>query len=125
MTHRNDLLSAGLIPPGPPPELRPRALAAARETMGRSESPDVWSRIWDSRPAHFAWAASVAALLFGHIVLGGVGSTSAVKTAGPIADTSTPLGELNEIALLPRLTVELPGWEVSASASPTEIEDRL
>ena len=129
MTLRNDRLPAGLIPPGPPPELRQRVLGAAREAMGRTGSPDIWSRIWNSRPAHFAWAASVAGLLFGHIVLGGGGPTPPVRTLHPAAAASLT-DEIEEIALLPRLTVKLPAWEVSASAtrnrvaSPSESEDR-
>ena len=94
MNHRNDRLSSGLIPPGPLPELRQRTLAAAREAMGRAESSDIWSRIWDSRSAHFAWAASVAVLLFGHIILGGGGSTPPVKTVHPVTASSSGSVEL-------------------------------
>jgi hypothetical protein len=58
----------GLKPPLPPPELRSKALAAAREQLTAEAVPDVWSRIWNSRGIRLAWAASVMVLLVGHIL---------------------------------------------------------
>jgi hypothetical protein len=61
-------LMEGLEPPLPPPELRSKVLAAARQRMKAEETPDVWSRVWNHRGLRLAWAATVAVLLAGHIL---------------------------------------------------------
>ena len=130
MTHRSDPLFECLAPPDPSPELRQRALAAAREALRRAESPDIWTRIWNSRPVQLGWAASVGALLFGHIVIGGVPPAESAFPAMPLAAATGANPELAEVADSGRLTVSLPSWEVDgqrASAKPVqklESEDR-
>lgn len=57
----------GLAPPQPPPELRTRTLAAAAESL--PSGGDVWARIWASRRLRLAWAAAVACLIAGHLLL--------------------------------------------------------
>ena len=73
-----DRLMEGLEPPHPPPGLRAKALAAARERLEVSAVPDVWSRIWHHRGLRLAWAASVLALLAGHIL-------ATLSPVGPIS----------------------------------------
>ena len=63
-----DRLIEGLEPPRAPTDLRTRVLAAARERL-ETESPDVWSRIWDHRGIRLAWAATVVLLLAGNVLL--------------------------------------------------------
>jgi hypothetical protein len=63
-----DRLMEGLEPPQPPPELRSRTLAAAREQLAADAAPDAWSRIWNHRGMRLAWAATVAVLLAGHVL---------------------------------------------------------
>jgi hypothetical protein len=60
-------LFEGIEPPAPPPKLRSRALAAAREK--KSEIPDLWSRIWNHRGLRLVWAAAVVLLLAGHLLV--------------------------------------------------------
>ena len=67
----------GLQPPQPPPELRARVLAAARETEA---APHVWSKLWNHSGLRLAWATSVVLLLAGHILVG--------TGNGPAADPS-------------------------------------
>ncbi|MCG6947751.1 MAG: hypothetical protein LJE93_02395 [Acidobacteria bacterium] len=59
-------LFEGLETPEPPPHLRARVLAAARDTA--TGTPDVWSRIWHHRGLRLAWAATVVLLLAGHLL---------------------------------------------------------
>ncbi len=67
-------LFEGLEMPKPPPHLRARVLAAARDAA--TETPDVWSRIWLHRGLRLAWVTSVVLLLAGHILVGtGTGQT--------------------------------------------------
>jgi len=61
-------LMEGLEPPQPPPELRSKTLAAARERLAGEAAPDVWSRIWNHRKFRLAWAAAVVVLLAGHVL---------------------------------------------------------
>lgn len=53
----------GLASPGPPAELRERVLARAREALAQEAVPDVWTRIWESRPLRIAWAAAASLLV--------------------------------------------------------------
>jgi hypothetical protein len=61
-------LIEGLEPARPPLTLRSRVLEAARERL-ETESPDVWSRIWDHRGIRLVWAATVVLLLAGNVLL--------------------------------------------------------
>jgi hypothetical protein len=54
---------AGLTSPGPPPELREKVLAPAREALAKEVVPDVWTRIWESRPLRLAWAVAAVLLV--------------------------------------------------------------
>ena len=72
----DERLFGGLEPPRPPTDLRSRVISAARQHMG-TESPDLWSRIWNQRGLRLAWAAAVVLLLAGHVLFipgNGVGS---------------------------------------------------
>jgi hypothetical protein len=60
-------LMGGLEPPQPPPELRARVLAAARNAEA---APDFWMRLWNHGGLRMAWAASVVLLLAGHVLIG-------------------------------------------------------
>lgn len=57
----------GLEVPAPPPHLRARVLEAAR--ADKTETVDVWTRIWNIRGLRLAWAASVLLLLAGHVLV--------------------------------------------------------
>ncbi len=123
MNDRNEALSGGIHPPTPPPELRARALSAARRAVNRTDEPDVWTRIWNSRPAHFAWAASVAGLIFAHLVVPNPVAGNGPDAALPLAAAAGADSELAEIAALPRLSSKLPGFEVvppNAGSRPNE-----
>jgi hypothetical protein len=63
-------LLEGLEPSLPPPDLRPKVLAAARVRMAAEPVIDVWSVIWENRGVRLAWAGAVALLLAGHVFLG-------------------------------------------------------
>lgn len=119
MSHQRDLMSGKMIPPSPPPELKGRAVSAARAAMNRAEEPDVWMRIWGSRLARLAWAASIGALIFGHLVIGGAVSAGPTEPALPLAAVAEANDELAEIVGLQRLTVDLPGWEVAPRDAAT------
>ncbi len=120
MTHRPDPLFEGLAPPDPSPELRVRALAAAWEALGRAERPDIWTRVWKSRPAHLAWAASIGVLVFGHLVVGDALRSGSTGPALPLAAAVAANDELAEVAGLGRLTAQLPGWEMTVRTTPTQ-----
>lgn len=64
-----DRLMRGFEPPMPPPDLRSRALAAARNGAADSTTSDVWSTIWNNRGVRLAWAGAATLLLAGHIFL--------------------------------------------------------
>lgn len=129
MNLRSDHLSGNLIPPQAPPELRQRVLSAARQTMGQAAPRDLWTRIWESRPIRLAWAASIGALIFGHLVIGGAVSAGPAQPAIPLAAAVGADDELAEIIDLQHVTVDLPRWELVARDAPsptdtsTESED--
>lgn len=90
--------------------------------MGQADPSDLWTRIWRSRTAHLAWAASVAALLFGHIIIG-VGATSGpADTLRPVLAAAAMRDELAEVIDVERVTIELPGWEIRVSWDRVETE---
>jgi len=122
MTRRNEFLPGDFVPPSPPPELRRRTLAAARLAMEQAEQSDLWTRIWRSRTAHLAWAASVAALLFGHIVIGVGAASGPAETLRPVMAAAATRDELAEVIDVERVTVELPGWEIRVSWDRIEPE---
>jgi hypothetical protein len=92
-------------PPAPPTELEGRSLAAARTAMARPAArTDIWTRLWESRTARFAWAAALAALVLGHVILsvpareGTARPGAHLYLAGNVLDP-----ELAEATELPRL----------------------
>jgi hypothetical protein len=78
-----DRMMGGLEPPQPPPELRSKTLAAARERLTGEAAPDMWSRIWSHRGLRLAWAATVVLLLAGHTLatLSPIGSPTSIDPA--------------------------------------------
>jgi len=122
MNLRSDHLPGGLTPPQAPPELRQRVLSAARRTMSQAPPRDLWMRIWENRPIRLAWAASIGALIFGHLVIGEAVSAGPAQPAIPLAVAAGTDAELAEIVDLQRVTVELPGWEMVTrdTATPTD-----
>jgi len=100
--------------------LRARTLTAAREALGRTDEPDVWMRIWNSRPAQLAWAATVAVLIFGHLQIGGAMPAGSDHLALPIGAAVGSNEELAEIADLRRVTAALPGWEIATRVPVTQ-----
>jgi hypothetical protein len=58
-----------LEPPQPPPDLRSKALAAARARMCAEPTPEIWSRIWNHRGLRLAWVAAVVLLVAGHAII--------------------------------------------------------
>lgn len=92
---------AGLRPITPPVEMRARTLAAAHEALARGSQPrDRWTWIVENRAVRLAWAASVIALLLGHLALSAPdGPTSPPTRLTPrFADRSAP--EVIELATL-------------------------
>ena len=69
MNRSPDELLRRVAPVGAPPELRARALDAARRARHQPRPDDVWSRMWASRTLRLAWAASLASLLIAHVAL--------------------------------------------------------
>lgn len=122
MTNPSSKLTEGLVPPGPPPELRHRALAAARAAMTVNGRDDIWSRLWRSRPIRLAWATSVAALLFGHIIIGAGAPSGPPDTIRPLMAEGAIRDELAEVIDVERVTTELPGWEIQVSRNRVETE---
>jgi len=83
---------------------------------------DIWSRLWRSRSIRLAWAASVAVLLFGHIVIGAGALSGPADTIRPLMAAAALRDELAEVMDVERVTTELPGWEIQASRERVETE---
>ncbi len=83
---------------------------------------DIWSRLWRSRPVRLAWATSVAALLFGHIVIGAGAPSGPADTIRPLMAAAAISNELAEVIDVERVTIELPGWEIRVSRDRVETE---
>lgn len=122
MSKQHADLPSDLNPPGPPPELRSKVLAAARPRLG-TERPDVWARILGSRAARLAWAVSIGCLLFGHVVVSNGSRTEPSQTALSLAVIADLGDELAEVAVLPRVTASLPEFEVSRPLQRTESDE--
>jgi hypothetical protein len=84
--------------------------------------PDLWSRLWESRAARLAWAAAVATLLLGHVVLSLPGRPPAPRPAAPLMLASaTPDPELAEAVTLPRLgSGRLPQLDTAPVREPAQ-----
>jgi hypothetical protein len=96
---------AGLAPPGAPPDLRARVLAASRAALLAAPArPDLWTLLWVSRPLRLAWAASLLLLLAGHVVLVRPSRPRIeAATLPPSRSVSEAEAELAAIGRLPRL----------------------
>ena len=96
---------AGLAPPGAPPELRARVLAASRAALLAEPEPrDRWKTLWESRPLRLAWAASFLLLLAGHAVLVHPSRPRPEAATLPLSrSVSEADAELAAIGHLPRL----------------------
>lgn len=117
MRDRTDHRSDALRPPGPPPELRARTLAAARRAMTqRSSRPDFWVRIWSSRPLRLAWAVTLAGLVLGHVLVG-IADRKRPIGSPPATAAASAESELADVVELGRFTVDLPGFEIRITAS--------
>jgi len=95
----------GLAPPGAPPELKIRVLAASRVALLAEPEPrDHWKTIWESRPLRLAWAASFLLLIAGHAVLAPSGrpqgQAATPSVSRPVSEADA---ELAAIGHLPRL----------------------
>ena len=99
----NDDPFHGFQPPEPPPGLGEEVLRAARRRFSESSAaaaPDVWLRLYRSRTARFAWAASVVFLAALHLAL------PQRPAAAPPSTVSAPRldPEVGAIARLPRIS---------------------
>jgi len=121
MNRHAEPLFSTLQPPDPPAVLRRRVLAAARAALNDGRAPDVWDRLWTSRPVRLAWAASVLGLAIGHLAISGRVPQPPAETAVPVASIAVNHGELADLAELGRLTAELPGWEIAATRNDERI----
>ena len=108
---------AGLAPPAAPPELREKVLAAARTALLEPpRRPDAWARLWESRAARLAWAASVLLLLGGHAL---VPRPHAGRPAAPPPAALAARGADAEIAAIGRLPrLDLDARPLRAEAGP-------
>ena len=97
----------GLAPPPPPAPLESRVLRAAREAMERDRSRDGWARAWESPVWRLAWAATLVALIAGHVGLS-LRSPAGPGVAGAPATAPSPAagGELAAVDGLLRLDID-------------------
>lgn len=123
MTRRPESLANLLAPPGPPSGLRTPTLEAARAAMGNARRPDIWARLWNSRPARLAWVVSVAVIAFGHLMIGDGGPSTPANRAVPVTAVAEMRNELAEVAALPRLAVRMPGFEIARSKPNSQSDD--
>jgi len=105
MNGREKDLFAGLGRPRAPDGLREKALDAAREAM---DAPPVtrWEAVWDSRAARLALAASIAALIAGHLLLAALPFPGGGATRRAEMDLGGPEPEVLAVAMLPRIRLE-------------------
>ena len=96
----NDTPLGGFEPPEPPPGLREAALRAGREAFAAAPAPDFWSRLYRSRAARLAWAASVVLFVAFHLAL-----PRRPEAVSPMAVSAPDLDpEVGAIARLPRIS---------------------
>ena len=67
--NRLDELFDGLLTPSPPPDLRRRSLEAAARAPAGETVIDIWTRLWASRTARWAWATAVVLLLAANVMV--------------------------------------------------------
>jgi len=90
--------------------------------MTENGGDDIWSRLWKSRPIRLAWAASVAVLLFGHMVIGTGAPSGPPDTLRPVMAAAGLRDELAKVIDVERVTIELPAWEIRVSRDRVETE---
>jgi len=108
-------------PPAPPPDLEARSLAAARTAMARTPArTDLWSRVWESRAARLGWAAAVAGLVLGHVILSLPDRPAVHRPAAPLMlPGPAPDPELAEATTLPPLRSDrLPQLDTTFTRRP-------
>ncbi len=66
---RIEALFRDLDPPDPPSEMRSQVLEPALAALQQGPVPDIWTRIWSSRPLRLAWTTSLSALVLFHLSL--------------------------------------------------------
>lgn len=122
------VLTKGLEPPLPPAWLRDLAIAGATPALARPVPPDPWRRIWESRPARLAWAATVLALVAGNLLLPAPRPMTSAARAGLMRATDAlAIAEVRDVAALPRIEVlpmlfeqSLAPSELRTGARPSE-----
>ena len=103
----NEPLLPGLQVPEPPDDLRRQVLTRAGEALDEEPRHDLWARLWENRQARLAWAASVLALVVGHLVASTGDDRTAATERSTLAQTETDAyEELADIADLPRLSLD-------------------
>jgi hypothetical protein len=119
---------SGLESPAPPPALRGRVLMLAREELARAEAPDVWTRIWESRPLRAAWAAATLLLVAAHVAVTvrppARGGRAPAPVAAPASDSASELAAVAGLSplkeeLLPRLEASTPAPSTGPKAAPS------
>jgi len=100
----HDLLDA-VDTPSPPPDLRRRSLVEARLAMARSSHPNFWEHLWSNRGLRLAWAASMTALVVGHLVLISPAEIEQTNAPGGSILVATQDPELEAEIALPRIRI--------------------
>ncbi len=90
--------------------------------MAANGRTDIWLTLWRSRPIRLVWASSVAALIFGHIVVGTGAPSGPADTIRPVMAAAAIRDELAEVIDVERLIIELPAWEIRISRDRGETE---
>ena len=125
MNRSPDSLAGVYAPPKPSQGVKERTLAAAKASMGRAETPDIWTRIWGNGAARVAWAVSLGCLLFGHLAMNDHVNGKPAVSAMPLSAVVDVDEELTEIVALPRLTARLPGFGVAPPRSSSTTNERV
>jgi hypothetical protein len=106
-----------LEPPGPPATLRDRVLDRAGAALDRPEAPDLWNRIYASRPLRAAWAVTVLALIAANALL--PGENRGGEKLWFTEENAGRLPELREVVDLPRLNEAYVSVDRIAYGRPT------
>jgi hypothetical protein len=122
MSHEPRDPLAGLRPPGAPPELKARVLAAARQAVTAGDEPSLWDVLWESRPARAGWAAASLALILGHLLLPPLVGR-AVPGVPEQGGTAAIPPELEEELELPEIGVEAPAFASAGNGADDDSTD--
>jgi len=120
MTTELSRLLGNLRLSAPPPELRKKTLDAATEALFTPSTPNLWIRIFESRPLRLAWATTVVGLLLAHALLSIPPRPFTPFQPGiPLHRASRMADEeIQAIADLPRLDLEVRSLAAIVSAEP-------